>query len=205
MPLFRSGRDAAAPDTDSGSATDEQSEATSPGKGPGGKGRPTPKRREAQRRRREAVKAPATRKEAYRQRRSTIKSERRRQRAALATGDERNLPARDAGPVKRFVRDLVDSRLSLASFFLPAALVLLVASTVHSSAVAAVVSFGYVALLGAILVDSFLLARLVKARVAEKFGEKETHGVRMYAVTRALQFRRLRMPPPKVKRGGRPV
>ena len=33
-----------------------------------------------------------------------------KQREALANGDERYLPARDKGPVRRFVRDYVDSR-----------------------------------------------------------------------------------------------
>lgn len=198
MPRFRPGRDATPVDAAVEEPADDATKA-------GGKGRPTPKRRDAQRQRREAVKAPATRREAYRQRRDKIKGDRRTQRRALTTGDERNLPPRDAGPVKRYVRDIVDSRRSMGTFFLPAALVLLFASTVKGPVLAAVVSFGYVVLLGAILVDSFLLGRTVKNRVAERFGEKETAGVRMYAVTRSLQFRRLRMPPPKVKRGGEPV
>ena len=29
---------------------------------------------------------------------------------ALKAGDERNLPARDRGPVRRYARDVVDSR-----------------------------------------------------------------------------------------------
>jgi len=194
VPLFRSGRDTAPDDTAVDDTPEEAPRA-------GGKGRPTPKRRDAQRRRREVVKAPATKREAYRQRRERIRQERRGQRRALATGDERNLPPRDAGPVKRYVRDIVDSRRSMGTLFLPAALVLLFASTIKGPAFAAIVSFGYVVLLGAIIIDSFLLGRQVRRMVAEKFGEKETAGVRMYAVTRSLQFRRLRMPPPKVKRG----
>lgn len=194
MPLFRSGRDNASVDTP---VEDELEEAPPSA----GKGRPTPKRRDAQRRRREVVKAPTTKREAYRQRRDRIRQERRGQRRALVSGDESNLPPRDAGPVKRYVRDVVDARRSMGTFFLPAALVLLFASTVKGPALAALVSFGYVVLLGAILVDSFLLARKVHRSVAEKFGDKATTGVRMYAVTRSLQFRRLRMPPPKVKRG----
>ena len=37
----------------------------------------------------------------------------------MRSGDERYLPARDQGPVKRFVRDCVDARLSIAEFLLP--------------------------------------------------------------------------------------
>lgn len=168
---------------------------------PGGKGRPTPKRREAQRARRQAVKAPSNRKEAYKQRREQIKQDRRTQRRALISGDERNLPPRDAGPVKRYVRDIVDARRTVASWFMPAAVLLLVVSAVPSRAITALVSFGYAALLLGIVADSWLLGRSVQRRVTEKFGAKEAHGVRMYAVTRSLQIRRFRMPPPKVKKG----
>ena len=33
-------------------------------------------------------------------------------REGMKTGDERYLPQRDKGPVKRFIRDFVDSRLT---------------------------------------------------------------------------------------------
>ncbi len=166
---------------------------------PAGKGRPTPKRREAQKARRQALKAPTNRKEAARLRRDKVKEQRRLQRHALTTGDERNLPPRDAGPVRRYVRDYVDTRRSIGSFFLPAAILLLFASTVQ--VIAPVVSLGYAALLLGIIVDSLWLARTVQRTVAERFGADQAHGIRWYAVTRALQIRRLRMPPPKVKRG----
>lgn len=41
-----------------------------------------------------------------------------RQREAMASGDERYLPVRDKGPVRRFARDYVDSRWCVAEFFL---------------------------------------------------------------------------------------
>ena len=54
-----------------------------------------------------------------------------RQREAMASGDERYLPARDKGPVRRFARDYVDSRFRVAEFFLPLAVVILVLSMVR--------------------------------------------------------------------------
>ena len=54
-----------------------------------------------------------------------------KQRQALASGDERYLPARDKGPVRKFARDYVDSRFSVAEFFLPLAVVILVLSMVR--------------------------------------------------------------------------
>ena len=44
----------------------------------------------------------------------------------MRTGDERYLPARDKGPVKRFIRDYVDARLSIAEFLLPLLIVIMV-------------------------------------------------------------------------------
>ena len=49
---------------------------------------------------------------------------------ALRAGDERHLPARDRGPVKKYARDLVDARRSVAEFFLPLALLIFVLTIV---------------------------------------------------------------------------
>ena len=40
-------------------------------------------------------------------------------REGMRTGDERYLPARDKGPVRRYVRDFVDARLCMAELLLP--------------------------------------------------------------------------------------
>ena len=47
-------------------------------------------------------------------------------RQGMRTGDERYLPARDKGPVKRFIRNYIDARLSVAEFLLPLLLVIMV-------------------------------------------------------------------------------
>src|SRR3954451_9310146 len=80
-----------------------------------GKGRPTPKRSEARKQRRVAT--PTNRKEAAALRREKLREQRTAQRQALQSGDERNLPARDAGPAKRLARDFVDSRFTLGQIF----------------------------------------------------------------------------------------
>ncbi len=45
-------------------------------------------------------------------------------------GDERYFLERDKGPVRRFLRDYVDSRRTVAEFFLPMILVVLLLSFV---------------------------------------------------------------------------
>ena len=52
-----------------------------------------------------------------------------------------------------------------------------------------------------IAVDVRLLTRGVIRAVDERFPGTDTKGLRMYAATRALQIRRLRLPKPRVKRG----
>ena len=95
-------------------------------KGPGAKGRPTPTRKEAEAAARERAKAGMDKKAAQKLLRERRAESNAKMRAGMRSGDERYLPARDQGPVKRFVRDYVDARLSIAEFLLPLLLVIMV-------------------------------------------------------------------------------
>ncbi len=44
----------------------------------------------------------------------------------MKTGDERYLPPRDKGPVRRFIRDFVDSRFSFIELMVPLLVVTMV-------------------------------------------------------------------------------
>ncbi len=165
----------------------------------GGKGRPTPKRREAEARRRTPV-APANRKEASKLARAEARDRRRAARAALASGDERHLPARDAGPVRRYARDFVDSRRNVGGLFLPVALVIFVMSTVPVPALKVTGYFLWLAMLLALVTDSIYVARTIRNRTRLKFPDQSTKGIGLYAAMRGMQFRRLRLPPPRVSR-----
>src|SRR5215218_8369434 len=83
-----------------------------------GKGRPTPRRSEAQGRRPgPPPPPPTTRKEAYKRMREQQAVRRSETRQGMARGDDNYLPARDRGPVRRTVRDVVDSRRNVGSWF----------------------------------------------------------------------------------------
>ena len=167
-----------------------------------GKGRPTPKRSEKVKRR-VPVKAPQTRKEAYALARANAKNRRTRVQSAYASGDDRILPARDRGPVKAFVRDYVDARRNIGGLFMPGAVLILVCWLV-GQAVPAVGEIGillWAAMIAGIILDSFNLARSVKAEVARRFPGEPTRKLGRYAALRAAQVRRLRLPPPRVQRG----
>jgi hypothetical protein len=167
------------------------------------KGRPTPSRNEALAARKKQMKVPMTRKEQVKRERAARDEIRVRQRAALNNGDERYLPARDQGPVRRFTRDFVDRRRNVAEYLLPFLLVVLVLSFVAqgSETGTAITFFIYPVMLAGTVVDEVLLARGLKKGLLARFGAESVKGQTMYAVLRSTQLRRFRLPKPQVKRG----
>ncbi|MBX9393130.1 DUF3043 domain-containing protein [Streptomyces sp. TRM72054] len=168
------------------------------------KGRPTPKRSEAQSQRRSVANTSMTRKEAAKRQRDERRAAMERQRQALAGGDERYLPARDKGPVRRFARDFVDSRFNIAEYFLPMAVVILVLSMVRVPALQSIALLLWLVVIVLIVLDSFVTGYRLKKRLAERFPDENRRGAVAYALMRSLQMRRLRLPKPQVKRGERP-
>ncbi|AWK08159.1 DUF3043 domain-containing protein [Streptomyces spongiicola] len=168
------------------------------------KGRPTPKRSEAQTQRRRAQSAPLDRKAAMRRQREARRADLAKQREALAGGDERYLPVRDKGPVRRFVRDFVDSRFCVAEFFLPLAVVILVLSMVRVPQLQNIAMLLWLGVIVMIVVDSIGLWIRLKKQLNERFPNEPKRGAVAYGLMRTLQMRRLRLPKPQVKRGERP-
>ncbi|MET9431823.1 MULTISPECIES: DUF3043 domain-containing protein [unclassified Streptomyces] len=168
------------------------------------KGRPTPKRSEAQTQRRRAQTVPSDRKEAMRRQREARRADLAKQREALASGDERYLPVRDKGPVRRFVRDFVDSRFCVAEFFLPLAVVILVLSMVRSAQMQNIALLLWLGVIAMIVVDSVGIWIRLKKQLGERFPNEPKRGAIAYGLMRTLQMRRLRLPKPQVKRGERP-
>ncbi|NEB01738.1 DUF3043 domain-containing protein [Streptomyces sp. SID13726] len=168
------------------------------------KGRPTPKRSEAQSQRRSVANTPTTRKEAAKRQRDERRSALDRQRQALAGGDERYLPARDKGPVRKFARDYIDSRFNVAEFFLPMAVVILVLSVVQVASMQSIALLLWLVVIVLIVLDAVLTGFRLRKLLAERFPDQVRKGAVAYALMRSLQMRRLRLPKPQVKRGERP-
>ncbi|GAA3096477.1 DUF3043 domain-containing protein [Streptomyces rectiviolaceus] len=168
------------------------------------KGRPTPKRSEAQTQRRSVANTPTSRKEAAKRQRTERRVQMDKQRQALASGDERYLPARDKGPVRKFARDFVDSRFCIAEFFLPLAVIILVLSMVRIPQLQNIALLLWLFVIVLIIVDSVTTAVRLKKRLNERFPSESKKGAVAYALMRTLQMRRLRLPKPQVKRGERP-
>ncbi|MEO3783307.1 DUF3043 domain-containing protein [Actinocorallia sp. B10E7] len=164
----------------------------------GGKGRPTPKRREAEKvRRNQLVTAPRDRKEAYRQVRERQAQQRSKAREGMARGDSRYLPKRDQGPVREFARDYVDSRRTVGSHLMLIMFVIVLVSFVQTPVTQLLFMLIPPVLLFVVLTESLLLSQKVKKLAAERFPNEERKGVGLYAATRSLQMRRLRIPNPR--------
>ncbi len=169
----------------------------------GAKNRPTPKRSVQEAARKQPL-VIADRKEAKKVDKAKRGEQAARTRKAMMTGAEADLPPRDKGPVRRYIRDYVDSRRNLAEFMLPVMLVVLAMSFARTSTILLLVTMlTYTILLVAIL-DTFFLWRRLKRTLVEKFGEEKAKGNGMYTAMRAFQMRRTRMPRAQVQRGQRP-
>jgi hypothetical protein len=95
----------------------------------------------------------------------------------------------------------VDSRYSVAEFFMPLLMVVLLLSIIPSQGVKVLATlFMYMVILISFM-DGYLMGRKIKAHVAEKYPEEKLKGLAIYAWLRSTQIRRLRSPAPLVKRG----
>jgi hypothetical protein len=173
---------------------------------PAGKGRPTPSRKEAEAANKRPL-APTDRREAAKLSREQQQRLRDRTNRALQTGEERYLPARDKGPVKRWTRDWIDSRTSIGEFFLVAALAMVVGVFAFGrspQASVAMVLIMYTVTL-AFAVDASVRGIRLRRALNAKFGAGEIpRGTVWYGVSRSIQMRRTRLPKPQVARGDYP-
>lgn len=173
-----------------------------PGK-PGGKGRPTPTRKEAEAAAKARARAPRTRKEQLAAQRAARGDSAARMREAMRTGEDRYLPARDRGPVKRFVRDYIDSRFSFIELMVPLLVVSMVLGWMNNERAVALGSTLMFTTLLLILVDGIMLRFRLRRQLAARFPDQSHKGAVLYAIMRSLQMKFMRLPKPQVKIGER--
>jgi hypothetical protein len=173
-------------------------------KGPGAKGRPTPSRKEAEAAARERAKAVMDKKTAKKVLRDRRAESNAKMREGMRRGDERYLPERDKGPVKRFIRDFIDSRISIAEFLLPLLVLIMVMQYSGQRPLVAFSNALWTTTIILIVLDTMWMLFRLKRALRAKFPDAPTKGITFYAVLRVMQLRLLRMPKPKVKLGGAP-
>jgi hypothetical protein len=115
-----------------------------------------------------------------------------RQQHARLTGPRKRGPARVWLPAKRST-----CRRAIAVLLL---------GFIKNQALSTLISTGFFAITALIAIDSIILVIQLNKRAKEAFpNEAERKGITLYALLRTLQLRRLRLPPPRVRRGGKPV
>ncbi|PPK64223.1 DUF3043 domain-containing protein [Actinokineospora auranticolor] len=179
-----------------------------------GKGRPTPKRREAEGRKRGPVPPPPkTTREAMRRARGSKeeravqaakrKEDRVEQRRRMNEGDDRYLMPRDRGPVKAYVRDLIDAKRNFLGLFMPLAVVVFVSLLAQSPRVQQYATLFCLLMLIVMVVEAIFNGRRINRRVRAKFPKENFRplSIGWYAFVRATQLRKLRVPKPRVSPG----
>jgi hypothetical protein len=171
-----------------------------------GKGRPTPKRKESESARKQGISVPKDPKAARRAANARDREARAKSRAGLMAGDPAYFPRRDAGPVKAQVRDYVDRRRTVGEFFVPFAFVVLLLGLINNPTVQTTVVYVWTSVLLLVVLDTILVGILLGRSLRKDFPQKsDRKGAVSYGVLRALQLRRFRIPPPRLKAGGKPV
>lgn len=163
----------------------------------------TPKRVSTQRRQ-ITEPAPANRREAYKKMRERQRTERAEAAAGMRAGDERFLLARDRGPERGLARDLVDSRRTVGTWFFGGALVVLIGSSAAMPPIIRLVSnLLWATLAIGVVADSILICRKLRKLIRERFPKttQRMGSLYLYVVMRAITFRRMRMPKPRVSLG----
>ncbi|WP_433529272.1 DUF3043 domain-containing protein [Micromonospora sp. CA-263727] len=176
-------------------AEEEAAEAAHPRGYTPAKGRETPKRPATGRRPAGSTK-PLTKEEA--------KALRRERRAEAAAEFRREGGPRDRGPERLLARNVVDSRRTVGTWFFGGALVVLIGS---NQAMPPVIRLASNLLWGAlaigVVIDSVLISRKIKRLVRERFPNtgQRMGSLYLYAIMRAITFRKLRTPQPRVAIG----
>ena len=191
---------------DKDSASDQKVEAQSE---QAGKGRPTPKRKEAQAQKLRPL-VPKDSKEQRKRAKARIRERENIEYEAMRTGDLQHMPKAERLPWRVYTRDYIDARFNIGEFFIPVALVILIASVILTAVypnpvVTLILMTVLYVYLFAIVIDVVVMWRKLKKLLIAKYGEQSVaKGMRTgsYAWSRAIQLRRWRLPKPRYKKRG---
>jgi len=166
------------------------------------KGRPTPKRSEAERNRRQPItgsRGPATPRTPEDKAKS--RTDRARRYEAMKAGEAWALNPRDRGPARALARDYIDSKRRVSEYYMYILVVLLAAIFVRSKVAQTYLSPLVLVLVVVIIIDAQFIRYRLRKLVSERLPGESTRGLTVYAVMRALQIRRFRVPAPRVHPG----
>jgi hypothetical protein len=166
------------------------------------KGRPTPKRSEAERTRRQPItgsRAPAAPRTP--EDKAKARGDKARRYEAMKAGEAWALNPRDRGPTRALARDYIDSKRRISEYYMYLLVVLLAAIFVRNKTAESYISPLVLVLVVIIIVDAQFIRYRLRKLISERLPGESPRGLTMYAVMRALQIRRFRIPAPRVKPG----
>ncbi|MDG4765134.1 DUF3043 domain-containing protein [Solwaraspora sp. WMMD406] len=132
------------------------------------------------------------------------REQRRARRAAISEEFRREGGPRDRAPERGLARDVVDSRRTVGTWFFGGALLVLIGSgPTMPPAVQLASNVLWVTLAVLVVVDSVLISRRIGKLVRQRFPKSTERmgGIYFYAIMRAMTFRRMRTPVPRVQLG----
>ena len=167
------------------------------------KGRPTPKRSVAEAKRRQPIAGSSRTTAAPRTKEDKAKDRTNRasRYEAMRRGEAWALNPRDRGPARALARDYVDSKRRVSEYYMYILVVLLVAVFVRNKTAQEFISPLVLVLVVIIIIDASLIRRGLGRLLAERLPNESMKGLTAYAVMRALQIRRFRVPVPRVHPG----
>ena len=123
-------------------------------------------------------------------------------RARMLAGEDKYLLPRDKGPVRAYVRDIVDSRRNLVGLFMPLALILILAMFL-SPVIQSYVTLGMLVMMLFMAGEGYFLGRMINRRVRQRFPASVDGGFKLgwFAFVRASQICKMRAPKPRVGPG----
>src|SRR5580693_1488111 len=193
---------ARSPDAPADNKTSDNKAGRSPAEA--AKGRPTPKRSVAEAKRRQPItgsRAPAGPR--TKEDKAKARTTRATKYEAMKRGEAWALNPRDRGPGRALARDFVDSKRRASEYYMYVLIVLLAAVFLKNKGAQEIISPLVLVLVVVIVFDALLIRRSLHRLVAERLPGESTRGLTTYAVMRALQIRRFRVPAPRVGPGAK--
>lgn len=132
-----------------------------------------------------------------------MRADRFKAQAAIRSGDERYLADRDKGPVRKFLRDFIDSRVNVGEVLIP---ILILAVALFYVGNKSLATFGMLLTMSFALVTALNLWGLrisVRRELKRRFPDVSPKGHVYYALMRSTNMRFMRYPKPQVKVGAK--
>jgi Protein of unknown function (DUF3043) len=166
------------------------------------KGRPTPKRNVAERNRRQPITGarPAARPSTPEEK-ARAREERTRKSQAMMRGETWALNPKDRGAARALARDFVDSKRRASEYLMYVLVLLLIGVFAGGKALQGIISPAILVVALVMLVESQLIKGGLRRLLNERMPNEPMKGLSLYAFTRAMQIRRLRVPAPRVRPG----